>query len=106
MLLGTPGGTGQTITLTQVLTNVVDYGCDLEHAIDCPRWSMDIGGNAVVEPEIDAATVSYLNSRGLDVRTAQPHQRFFFGSAECIDIRNGVITAAADHRRDAFASAL
>ena len=53
MLLGTPGGSGQTITLTQVLTNMVDYKLDLEAAIAQPRWSMDLQGNFALEPEID-----------------------------------------------------
>ncbi len=106
MLLSTPGGTGQTITLTQVLTNVVDFSLSIDQSVDRPRWSMDIDGNFVVEPEIADATVEMLNASGFAVRKATPAQRFFFGSAECIDIAPDRFTAVADHRRDAFAAAI
>ncbi|HWK94520.1 MAG TPA: gamma-glutamyltransferase [Pseudolabrys sp.] len=105
MLLGTPGGMGQTITLSQVFTDLVDYGLDLKTAISLPRWALDIGNNIVVEPEIPAASITTIHSRGLDARTATPQQRFFFGSAECIDLRNGELIAVADGRRNATASA-
>lgn len=105
MLLGTPGGTGQTITLSQVFTNMVDYGLDLSSAISLPRWALDINGNLVVEPEISAENVAALNANGFEVRVADVHQRFFFGSAECIDLRGGELVAVADNRRNATARA-
>src|SRR5262245_24424488 len=52
-LLGTPGGSGQTITLTQVLTNMVDLGLDLPDAIAASRWSMDLQGNFTLEHDMD-----------------------------------------------------
>src|ERR1700687_1852207 len=35
---GTPGGDFQTQWSLQVLTNVLDYGMDLQTAVDSPRW--------------------------------------------------------------------
>jgi gamma-glutamyltranspeptidase/glutathione hydrolase len=106
MLLGTPGGTGQTITLTQVLTNVVDHNLPLPQAIELPRWAMDVAGNFVVEPEIADAVVDELNARGIAVKKATAAQRFFFGSAECIRITDAGLQAVADDRRDATAAAI
>jgi gamma-glutamyltranspeptidase len=106
MLLGTPGGSGQTITLTQVLTNLVDQKLDLETAIALPRWSMDLKGNFALEPEIEADMPARLAALGVEARPATEDQRYFFGSAECItlDPQRGLL-AVADFRREAAAAA-
>jgi len=104
LLLTTPGGTGQTITLTQILTGLVDYGLTLEQATRSARWSLDLQGNLLTEAEISPEIVRQLNAAGLPVRSAGPEHRFFFGSAECIHIgENMELTAVADNRRDACA---
>ena len=106
MLLGTPGGSGQTITLTQVLTNMVDQKLDLASAIAEPRWSMDLKGNFALEPEIEPDMPRRLAALGVEARPATEDQRYFFGSAECItlDPKDGLL-AVADFRREAAASA-
>jgi gamma-glutamyltranspeptidase/glutathione hydrolase len=105
-LLGTPGGSGQTITLTQVLTNMVDHKLDLASAIAAPRWSMDLQGNFALEPEIEADMPKRLAALGVEARPATEEQRYFFGSAECIafDPKDGLL-AVADFRREAAAAA-
>jgi gamma-glutamyltranspeptidase/glutathione hydrolase len=107
MVLTTPGGSGQTITLTQVVTNVIDYGMTLDAAIAAPRWSMDLKGNFALEEEAGADVAGRLAALGIEARMAAPEQRFFFGSAECV-MRNadGSFTAAADFRREADAAAI
>lgn len=104
-LMGTPGGSGQTLTLTQVLTHCVDDGLGLAEAIAAPRWSMDLKGNALIEPEMATGTLEALAAQGIAARDAGS-QRSFFGSAECIAFEpDGTLTAAADFRRDAHAGA-
>ena len=104
-LMGTPGGSGQTITLTQVLTHCVDDGLGLADAITAPRWSMDLKGNALVEPEAERGIIESLVALGITARDAGA-QRSFFGSAECIAFEpDGTLVAAADFRRDAHAGA-
>lgn len=104
LLLTTPGGTGQTITLVQILTGLVDYGLTLEQATRSARWSLDLRGNLLAEPGISPSIIRQLNAAGLPVRAAGPEHRFFFGSAECIHIgENMELTAVADNRRDAYA---
>jgi gamma-glutamyltranspeptidase/glutathione hydrolase len=106
-VLTTPGGSGQTITLTQVLSNRVDLGMPLDQAIDAPRWSMDLKGNFTLEDAFGPATIEALAARGIEARIAAPAQRFFFGSAECVEVaRDGTLTAAADYRREAAAGAI
>ena len=103
-LLTTPGGSGQTITLVQVLSNMVDYGLSLPEAIARPRWSLDLDGNLLLEAGIPTEVVAALQQAQLDVLVAKPEHRFFFGSAECISVDpDGLMTAVADYRRNAFA---
>jgi gamma-glutamyltranspeptidase/glutathione hydrolase len=105
-LLGTPGGSGQTITLTQVLTNMLDLGLDLKEAIAAARWSMDLQGNFTLEHDMDPDLPARLAVVGVAARMATRTQRYFFGSAECIAIdASGALTAAADFRREAAAAA-
>jgi gamma-glutamyltranspeptidase/glutathione hydrolase len=105
-LLGTPGGSGQTITLTQVLTNMLDLGLDLKDAIAAARWSMDLQGNFTLEHDMDPDLPARLAVVGVAARMATKTQRYFFGSAECIAIdASGGLTAAADFRREAAAAA-
>jgi gamma-glutamyltranspeptidase/glutathione hydrolase len=105
-LLGTPGGSGQTITLTQVLTNMLDLGLDLKEAIAAARWSMDLQGNFTLEHDMDPDLPARLAVAGVAARMATRTQRYFFGSAECIAIDgSGALTAAADFRREAAAAA-
>ncbi len=107
LLLGTPGGSGQTITLTQVLTNMLDLGLDLPDAIAASRWSMDLQGNFTLEHDMDPDLPARLGVAGVPARLATRKQRYFFGSAECIAIDPaGGLTAAADFRREAAAEAL
>ena len=107
LVLATPGGSGQTITLTQVLSNRIDLGLELDAAIEAPRWSMDLKGNFTLEEALGSDMVRALAARGIETRIAAPEQRFFFGSAECVEIgRDGTLTAAADFRREAGAGAI
>lgn len=104
LLLTTPGGSGQTITLTQVLTSLVDYDQSLTQAISNARWSLDLQGRLLAEEGIPPRVVEALNQAGLEVLQAGPEHRFFFGSAECIHIGEDMtLTAVADNRRNASA---
>lgn len=100
LVLGTPGGPGQTPTLVQVITNRIDNGLDLASAISSPRWSYDLERRAIVEAEISDATVDDLASRGIPVHrptAATP----FFGSVKAIEIgADGKLCGVADSRRD------
>ncbi|MBI2821327.1 MAG: gamma-glutamyltransferase [Acidobacteria bacterium] len=102
-LLGTPGGPGQTLTLTQVLSNVVDLKMDLAAAVEAPRWSMNLAGEAILEASAAEQTLAELRRLGSPAQRA-PSGSPFFGSAEVIEILpNGVLCGAADSRREALA---
>jgi len=104
LLMGTPGGSGQTITLTQVLSNILDHGLDLSTAVAAPRWSMDLKGNLLLEPDLGEGVAEELAGLDLHARVER-EQRAFFGSAECIQVGHDGLIAVADFRRNAGAAA-
>jgi gamma-glutamyltranspeptidase/glutathione hydrolase len=102
-LLGTPGGPGQTVTLTQVLSNLVDLEMNISEAVHTPRWSQGRQGEPLVEADVPGDVVPTLEAAGIPVSTIEGGSPFF-GSAEGIEIgSDGVLRGAVDHRREAFA---
>ena len=102
-LLSTPGGPAQTISNTQVLSNLVDRGMELSEAIESPRWSITMGGDPVLEDGYPDAVAAALAARGH--RLTRATGASYFGSSKCIEILpNGVIAGAVDARREAFAA--
>ena len=49
LALGTPGGMGQTQFLAQILSNVIDFGMDIQQAIEAPRWQSKGAGKVEIE---------------------------------------------------------
>lgn len=92
------------LTLVQVLSNLLNHGMDLSAAIAAPRWSMNLKGELLLEPEAGAELALGLAALGVPAALA-PDQRSFFGSAECIAIGGYGLAAAADFRRNAEALA-
>ena len=39
MILGSPGGDDQIMRTMQTLMNVIDFGMNVQQAIEAPRWS-------------------------------------------------------------------
>ena len=102
-LLGSPGGPGQTLTLAQVLSNLLDLDMDVSEAVEAPRWSMDLEGNAILEASVAEETLAQLRRLGHRVERGAPGSPYF-GSAEVIEVLpGGALCAAADWRRDAAA---
>jgi len=105
-VLLTPGGPGQTLTLTQVLQATMDHGLSLDRAVALPRWSMDLNGAVIVEPEMTDATVDALRGLDISVRCSASGSPFF-GSVECVErLAGGGLLAVADDRREAHAIAI
>jgi gamma-glutamyltranspeptidase len=102
-LLGTPGGPGQTITLTQVLSAMVDSAADPAAAVLAPRWSMEESGKPLLEQDVPLSVHGALQAAGYTV-TVSPPGSPFFGSAQVIERRDdGVLVGVADERREPFA---
>tara|TARA_Y100001934_G_C12377819_1_gene790306 strand:- start:249 stop:1829 length:1581 start_codon:yes stop_codon:yes gene_type:complete len=101
-LMTTPGGPGQTLSMVQVLTNLVDRGMELTTAIESPRWSVGLDGSFMLEDGYPEEIAEELGRRGHEVKHGSGAS--YFGSAKTIEVLdNGVLTGAADTRREASA---
>ncbi len=100
MAFGVMGAHYQPMGHVQLVTNMVDYGMDVQTAIDAPR-AFFVGEETVIERGIPAATAAGLAARGHDVAVAYaPH-----GGAQAIriDWQRGVLIGASDPRKDGCA---
>jgi gamma-glutamyltranspeptidase/glutathione hydrolase len=104
--LGTPGGDSQPQSLLQIVHNLLVFGMTPQQAIEAPRFR-SMGGLAVsIENRVSTEVLRGLEARGhrLDVIEGWTAT---FGGAHMIlfDPVTGVLTAASDPRREAYALA-
>jgi gamma-glutamyltranspeptidase/glutathione hydrolase len=100
MAFGVMGAHYQPMGHVQMVIGMVDYGLDVQEAIDVPR-AFFIDEQTVVERGIPAATLAGLKARGHDIALAYaPH-----GGAQAIriDWRRGVLIGGSDPRKDGAA---
>jgi gamma-glutamyltranspeptidase/glutathione hydrolase len=104
MVLGTPGADGQTQTLLQVMANIIDFGADIQEAIESPRWRSNPGNNLLIESRFPAAVIKGLKGKGHQIELL-PDWSPVCGGAQgiIIDGEDGVLMAGADPRRQAYA---
>lgn len=74
MVLGTPGGSRIITTVMLTMINVIDYGMDIQQAVDAPRfhqqWLPDVTN---LEPDaIDPETLMILEGWGQEFGSPQP----------------------------------
>ncbi|MYJ72512.1 MAG: gamma-glutamyltransferase family protein [Rhodospirillaceae bacterium] len=100
LAFGVMGGPFQPVGQTHVVTNLWDFGMDIQQAIDCPRVFHD-GGAIVAERGVPQGTVAGLRALGHTVVPAEsPHGG---GQGILIDRERGVLSAGSDPRRDGCA---
>jgi gamma-glutamyltranspeptidase/glutathione hydrolase len=112
-ILGSPGGDDQVMRTMQTLINMIDFGMNIQQAIEAPRWSSRAfpaspfphtmhPGDLSVESRIPETTRQALISRGHKLRVAPP---WSLGSNAgiVVDMNSGVLSAGADPRVDAYA---
>ena len=109
----TPGGRGQVQTNLQVLVNTLDFGMDVQRAVDQPRWisGLPYRGEAdqtlYLEPTFATDTAEALRSLGHTVALGVElgDQADPFGNCTVVahSATDGTFQGAADMRRDAFA---
>lgn len=100
MPFGVMGGHYQPFGHAHLISNIVDYGMDVQAAIDFPRV-FRYGDSVDVEPGINQAVVMELAALGHNPRiTTSP---LGGGQAIHIDWRSGVLTGGSDPRKDGCA---
>ena len=117
MPFGTPGGDVQTQAMTQLILNLVDFGMDLQSAIEAPRvWSESFPGSwdphpyapgvLQAETRISAAVLDELRDRGHDAREWQDGDWDHTHTSMCAcraELSQRRYEGAADPRRLAYA---
>mgnify|MGYP005842192181 CR=1 FL=1 len=115
LVMGSPGGDDQCLRTLQTLLNVVEFGMNVQQAIEAPRWSTRsfpqsyfphtmYRGEATVEDRIPEPVRESLRSKGHQLKLAGG---WSLGSiaAIALDPETGVLSAGADPRVDAYALA-
>ncbi|MEM6611973.1 MAG: gamma-glutamyltransferase [Cyanobacteria bacterium P01_C01_bin.72] len=99
LVTGSPGGSTIPTTVLQVITNIIDYGMDLEDAVNAPRLHYQ-GIPNQVRSEAQAITPETL--RGLQLRGYKINPSRSWGAAESILVgADGVMTGINDSRKSA-----
>jgi len=100
MPFGVMGADYQPMGHAHFVTNMVDYGMDVQAAIDHPRMFYE-GETTLVERGIPASTVAGLQARGHQVEIR--NSPWGGGQAIVIDWERGVLIGGSDPRKDGCA---
>jgi gamma-glutamyltranspeptidase/glutathione hydrolase len=115
MILGSPGADDQVMRTMQTLLNIIDFGLNVQQAIEAPRWSTTSfpaspfphttrPGALQVESRIPAAVQQALAAKGHRL-PANPAGAWSLAEMAVIQIdpKTGMLNAGADPRADAYA---
>ena len=104
--IGTPGSYGILQTTLQMLLNQLDFGMNVQAAIEAPRVRAFEGTLVDVEGRVDRGRGVELRARGHDVRMLEPWT-WAVGGGHGIsaDSATGALAGGADPRRDGQAVA-
>lgn len=102
LVAGSPGAARILYAMMHVIINVVDFGLDVQAAIDAPRTYMQaLSGVLELEGRIPAAVRDELAAMGYTSIVVHPDYDLYFGGAHAvlIDPETGLIYGGADPRR-------
>ena len=108
MGFATMGGNGQAMFHVQVLTNVFDYGLDVQEAIERPRFLIgaflpdEPADTIYLEGRVPPRVFAALRRRGHAIRAA-PELFYKVGHAHGVVVGDGVLSGGADPRGDGVA---
>jgi gamma-glutamyltranspeptidase / glutathione hydrolase len=97
MVLGSPGGPRIISTVANILMGVIDYGLDIQQAVNAPRfhhqWEPD--EIYIEKTGISPDTIKLLQARGHKIQTES-----YWSDGECIavDTKTGELLGAPDGR--------
>jgi gamma-glutamyltranspeptidase/glutathione hydrolase len=114
-VLGTPGADNQVQVNMQVLTALIDLGCDPQTAIERPRWTSSQPGQGAnwphegdrqltIEHDVGQDVMAELARRGHALKPVA-HMEGPCAMQAIRVMENGVRMAASDTRRDGWAGA-
>ncbi len=100
---GIMGGANQPLAHAQFVSNIVDYGMNIQAALEAPRFTKKNAGgcDVSIEVRVPAATLQQLSERGHEIRIRREYtQEMGRGQAILHDSRTGTNYAASDPRAD------
>jgi gamma-glutamyltranspeptidase / glutathione hydrolase len=98
LVMGSPGGPTIITTVSNILMGVVDYGLDIQEAVNAPRfhhqWMPD---HLKVEDRISPDTLAILRTKGHKIEVEH-----LWGDGECVEVdpRTGDRLGASDGRNN------
>jgi gamma-glutamyltranspeptidase / glutathione hydrolase len=97
LVLGSPGGPRIITTVANILMGVVDYGLDIQQAVNAPRFHHQWQPDTIYVEKIGISpdTINLLQARGHNIT-----QENYWSDGECIavDPKTGELLGAADGR--------
>jgi gamma-glutamyltranspeptidase/glutathione hydrolase len=113
LLIGSPGADDQIQRTMQTLLNIVDFGMNVQQAIEAPRWSTRAfpaspfphtmyPGDLSVEASVSEAVQKALTARGHALRVARDWT-LGANAAILMDPKTGVLNAGVDPRTEGYA---
>ncbi len=105
LVIGSPGSGRIITTVTEVIVNYLDFGMDLQAALDAPRfYSRNNVGFLEIEGVYPQETLDFLQAFGHQLNVYEGLNSYFGGvHAVAVDPATGAILGAADPRRDGAA---
>jgi gamma-glutamyltranspeptidase/glutathione hydrolase len=105
--IGTPGSYGILQTQPQMLLNLLEFGMNVQEAIEAPRVRVYRDRLVDAEARIDAATRVELARRGHEINLIDEWS-WIVGGGQGIarDLESGALMGGADPRRDGYALAI
>jgi gamma-glutamyltranspeptidase / glutathione hydrolase len=98
LILGSPGGPTIITTVANVLIGVVDFGLDIQEAVNAPRFHNQwLPDEILIEDRVSPDTMNLLRSKGQKLKIEH-----FWGDGECImvDPKTGERLAGSDGRNN------
>jgi gamma-glutamyltranspeptidase/glutathione hydrolase len=103
---GIMGGANQPLAHAQFVSNLVDYGMNLQAALEAPRFTKrtSTGCDVSIEVRVPASTLQQLSERGHHIAIRREYtQEMGRGQAILHDSKTGTNYAASDPRADGAA---
>lgn len=115
MVLGSPGGDDQIMRTMQTLLNMIEFGMNVQEAIEAPRWSTRsfpaspfphtmYPGDLQVEARIPDAVQQALQAKGHKLRV-RADWSLGANAAIVVNLETGVLAGGVDPRTEGYAAA-
>ncbi|MEX1158262.1 MAG: gamma-glutamyltransferase [Thermomicrobiales bacterium] len=109
---GTPGGDQQPQWNMQIISNLIDYGMDVQEAVEAPRWQGFPGTDPInlpnpfelrIESRVDESVIEELRQRGHTVKVLGPYAAGGAAFLIARDPETGILQGGGDPRSEGLA---